>query len=249
MTLHIHNTLTRRLEAFEPLEPGHVRMYVCGITVYDRCHLGHARMVLSFDAVYRWLRARGWRVTYVRNITDIDDKIIRRALERGLTIRALTDEMIALMHADFDALKLLRPTHEPRATEFVPQMLGLIGRLEENGLAYRVPNVEGGGEDGGDVNFAPVHKVGYYTLQWTGPLGPTDVEVNNKSRRALAANLLDQSESQVATRPTLALATQVVAATKPGEGPGTLNLWPYLLALCCGVLLVEWFIYNRKVSL
>lgn len=102
---------------------------------------------------------------------------------------------------------------------------------------------------GGDVNFAPVHKVGYYTLQWTGPLGPTDVEVNNKSRRALAANLLDQSESQVATRPTLALATQVVAATKPGEGPGTLNLWPYLLALCCGVLLVEWFIYNRKVSL
>jgi cysteinyl-tRNA synthetase len=164
MTLHIHNTLTRRLEAFEPLEPGHVRMYVCGITVYDRCHLGHARMVLSFDAVYRWLRARGWRVTYVRNITDIDDKIIRRALERGLTIRALTDEMIALMHADFDALKLLRPTHEPRATEFVPQMLGLIGRLEENGLAYRVPNVEGGGEDGGDVNFAVRKLPGYGKL-------------------------------------------------------------------------------------
>ncbi len=160
MTLAIHNTLTRRLEAFEPLEPGHVRMYVCGITVYDRCHLGHARMVLSFDAIVRWLRASGWRVTYVRNITDVDDKIIRRALERGITIRALTDEMIAAMHADFDALKLLRPTHEPRATDYVPQMLDLIGKLEQRGLAYRV----GEGEDGGDVNFAVRRLPGYGKL-------------------------------------------------------------------------------------
>ena len=109
-----HNTLTRRLEPFAPSEPGHVRMYVCGITVYDQCHLGHARMVLAFDIVYRWLLASGWRVTYVRNITDIEDKIIKRALERGISIRALTDEMIAGMHRDFAALGAAVPTHEPR---------------------------------------------------------------------------------------------------------------------------------------
>ena len=160
MTLHIHNTLTRRLERFEPIEPGHVRMYVCGITVYDRCHLGHARMAMSFDTVVRWLRTSGWRVTYVRNITDIDDKIIRRAVERGSTIRALTDEMTALMHADFDALKLLRPTHEPRATAYVPQMLSMIGRLERNGLAYRAR----AGDDAGDVNFAVRKQPGYGKL-------------------------------------------------------------------------------------
>jgi len=146
MPLRIHNTLSRRLEEFVPLEPGQVRMYVCGITVYDLCHLGHARMMLAFDVIYRWLLASGWRVTYVRNITDIDDKIIKRALERGIAIRALTDEMIAAMHRDLGALGLLAPTHEPRATEYVPQMLALIERLEARGLAYRAA--------GGDVNYA-----------------------------------------------------------------------------------------------
>ncbi|HOL37020.1 MAG TPA: cysteine--tRNA ligase, partial [Rubrivivax sp.] len=146
MPLRIHNTLSRRAEEFVPLEAGQVRMYVCGMTVYDLCHLGHARMMLAFDVVYRWLLASGWRVTYVRNITDIDDKIIRRALERGISIRALTDEMIAAMHRDIGALGLLAPTHEPRATDYVPQMLSLIGRLEARGLAYRA--------SGGDVNFA-----------------------------------------------------------------------------------------------
>ena len=146
MPLRIHNTLSRREEEFAPLEPGHVRMYVCGMTVYDLCHLGHARMMLAFDVVYRWLLASGWRVSYVRNITDIDDKIIRRALERGIPIRALTDEMIAAMHRDIGALGLLAPTHEPRATDYVPQMLSLIERLEARGLAYRA--------SGGDVNFA-----------------------------------------------------------------------------------------------
>jgi len=164
MTLHIHNTLTRRLEAFEPIEPGHVRMYVCGITVYDRCHLGHARMAMAFDTVYRWLLASGWRVSYVRNITDIDDKIIRRAVERGITIRALTDEMIAHMHADFDALQLLRPSFEPRATEYVPQMLAMIGRLEDRGLAYRANADEDAGDDAGDVNFSVRKLPGYGKL-------------------------------------------------------------------------------------
>jgi cysteinyl-tRNA synthetase len=156
MTLSIHNTLTRRLEEFVPIEPGHVRMYVCGITVYDLCHLGHARMVLAFDMVYRWLLASGFRVTYVRNITDIEDKIIRRALERGIGIRALTDEMIAAMHRDFAALGAALPTHEPRATDYVPQMLSLIGQLEDKGLAYRA--------EGGDVNYAVRSFPGYGKL-------------------------------------------------------------------------------------
>ena len=156
MSLRIHNTLTRRLEKFEPIEPGHVRMYVCGITVYDLCHMGHARMMTAFDVAYRWLRESGWRVTYVRNITDIDDKIIRRALERGMSIRALTDEMIAAMHRDIGAIGVLPPTHEPRATDYVQPMLDMIGRLEAKGLAYRAAD--------GDVNFAVRKFPGYGRL-------------------------------------------------------------------------------------
>jgi len=156
MTLRIHNTLSGRMEAFSPIEAGHVRMYVCGITVYDLCHLGHARMVLSFDVAYRWLLASGFRVTYVRNITDIDDKIIRRAVERGMAIRALTDQMIDAMHRDFALLGALAPTHEPRATEYVPQMLSLIDKLQAQGLAYQA--------DGGDVNFSVRRFAGYGKL-------------------------------------------------------------------------------------
>ena len=133
MTLRIHNTLTRATERFTPIEPGHVRLYVCGITIYDLCHMGHARFMIAFDVVQRWLKTLGYRVTYVRNITDIDDKIIRRALERGIGIRALTDEMIAALQQDADALGLERPTHQPRATEYVPQMLDMIGTLEAQG--------------------------------------------------------------------------------------------------------------------
>ena len=156
MTIRIHNTLTRRLESFEPIEPGHVRMYVCGITVYDLCHMGHARMMLAFDVVYRWLRAAGHRVTYVRNITDIDDKIIRRALERGMAIRQLTDQMIEAMHHDLASIGVLPPTHEPRATEYVPQMLDIIGKLQSRGLAYRSAD--------GDMNFAVRKFPGYGRL-------------------------------------------------------------------------------------
>ncbi|MDB5883194.1 MAG: cysS [Ramlibacter sp.] len=146
MSLRIHNTLTRALEDFSPIEPGHVRMYVCGITVYDLCHVGHARANVAFDLVQRWLRMSGYRVTFVRNITDIDDKIIRRAVENGEAVRELTDRMIAEMHRDFDALGLERPTHEPRATDYVPQMLSIVKQLEDKGLAYRAP--------AGDVNYA-----------------------------------------------------------------------------------------------
>jgi cysteinyl-tRNA synthetase len=146
MSLRIYNTLSRALEDFSPIEPGHVGMYVCGITVYDDCHVGHARANIAFDIVQRWLRASGYRVTFVRNITDIDDKIIRRALENGEPVRHLTDRMIAAMHRDFDALAIERPTHEPRATDYIPQMLDLVRQLEDKGLAYRVP--------GGDVDYA-----------------------------------------------------------------------------------------------
>lgn len=146
MTVRIYNTLSRRLETLVPGEPGHVRLYVCGMTTYDLCHLGHARLFLAFDIVQRWLRQRGYRVTYVRNITDIDDKIIRRARERGETIAALTERNIAAMHADFAALGIAPPDIEPRATQYVPQMLELIGMLERAGLAYQA-------EDG-DVDFA-----------------------------------------------------------------------------------------------
>ena len=110
MTLRIHNTLTRATERFTPIEPGHVRLYVCGITIYDLCHMGHARFMLAFDVAQRWLKTIGYRVTYVRNITDIDDKIIRRALERGISIRALTEENIEALQQDADALGRVRPS-------------------------------------------------------------------------------------------------------------------------------------------
>ena len=156
MSLRIYNTLSRAIEPFSPIEAGHVRMYVCGMTVYDLCHLGHARSMLAFDVVQRWLKASGLHVTYVRNVTDIDDKIIRRALENGETIRALTDRMVEALHQDADALGIERPTYEPRATEFVPQMLRLIGTLEDKGLAYRASN--------GDVNYAVRKFEGYGKL-------------------------------------------------------------------------------------
>ncbi|MDL5035146.1 cysteine--tRNA ligase [Comamonas resistens] len=173
MSLRIYNTLSRALESFSPIEPGHVRMYVCGMTVYDLCHLGHARSMVAFDVVQRWLRASGYRVTYVRNITDIDDKIIRRAVENGETIRSLTDRMIDALHQDADALGIERPTMEPRATEYVPQMLSMIGMLQTKGLAYQAGN--------GDVNYAVRKFPGYGKLS-----GKSLDELNAGERVAVA---------------------------------------------------------------
>jgi len=138
--LQITNSLTRTKEEFIPLTPGRVRMYVCGMTVYDLCHLGHARVFVVFDMVTRWLRASGYQVEYVRNITDIDDKIINRAQENGETPAELTERFIAAMHEDERALGVLPPDHEPRATQYVAQMLALIEQLIHNGLAYPAPN-------------------------------------------------------------------------------------------------------------
>ena len=156
MSLRIYNTLSRQTEPLTPLESGLVRMYVCGMTIYDLCHIGHARMMMAFDVVQRWLKASGYQVTYVRNITDIDDKIIKRAVERGISIRTLTDEMIAAMHEDVAKLGIEPPTLEPRATEYVPQMLSLIGQLQDKGLAYQSSN--------GDVNYAVRQFPGYGKL-------------------------------------------------------------------------------------
>ncbi|MFW6166093.1 MAG: cysteine--tRNA ligase [Ralstonia sp.] len=155
-SLKIYNTLAREKQTFVPIEPGRVRMYVCGMTVYDYCHVGHARVMVVFDMVQRWLRASGYDVTYVRNITDIDDKIIKRAVENGETMSALTNRFIDAMHEDADALGVQRPDHEPRATQYVPQMLNMIGKLQQNGLAYQATD--------GDVNYAVRKFPGYGKL-------------------------------------------------------------------------------------
>jgi cysteinyl-tRNA synthetase len=138
--LQIYNSLTRQKEAFVPIDPRHVRMYVCGMTVYDYCHLGHARVMVVFDTVYRYLKASGHVVNYIRNITDIDDKIIKRSAENGEPIEALTNRFIDAMHEDEDALNVLRPTAEPRATGNIPEMLAMIQTLLNKGMAYQGKN-------------------------------------------------------------------------------------------------------------
>jgi cysteinyl-tRNA synthetase len=134
--LRIFNSLTRQKEEFCPIEPGKVRMYVCGMTVYDYCHVGHARVMVVFDVVLRWLRDKGYDVTYVRNITDIDDKIIRRAQENGEDFHDLTARFIQAMHEDLAALGILPPTHEPRATEAMADIVALIQTLLDKSFAY-----------------------------------------------------------------------------------------------------------------
>jgi len=138
--LKIHNSLTRDKREFVPIDPGKVRMYVCGMTVYDYCHVGHARVLVVFDMVARWLRVTGYGVTYVRNITDIDDKIIKRAQENGESIQSLTDRFAGYMNEDARALGVLPPDHEPRATQHVDAMQEMIGQLEANGIAYVAAN-------------------------------------------------------------------------------------------------------------
>ncbi|MGQ0547741.1 MAG: cysteine--tRNA ligase, partial [Betaproteobacteria bacterium] len=154
--LQIYNSLGRAKQPFVPLQPPHVRMYVCGMTVYDYLHLGHARMLVAFDVVRRWLRASGYRVTYVRNITDIDDKIVRRAHENGEPVDALTARFIAAMDEHAAALGVEKPDHEPRATQYVSQMLKIISILQQRNLAYQASS--------GDVNFAVRRFPGYGKL-------------------------------------------------------------------------------------
>jgi len=156
MDICIYNSLTRKKQRFEPLTSGKAGMYVCGVTVYDLCHVGHARVMVVFDVIYRWLMHCGLAVDYVRNFTDVDDKIIRRAAERGITIHALSDEMIAAFHRDIDALNCLRPTHEPRATAHMADMIAMIKALAGGGHAYVA--------DSGDVLYAVRSFAGYGRL-------------------------------------------------------------------------------------
>lgn len=144
--LKIYNTLTRNKDDFVPIVPNHIGMYVCGVTIYDLCHIGHARTFVCFDVIVRYLRYRGYEVKYVRNITDIDDKIIRRANENGESIGELTDRMAKCMHEDFDALNIIRPDIEPKATEHIDDIIGIVKMLVEQGHAYVADN--------GDVMFS-----------------------------------------------------------------------------------------------
>ena len=145
MTIRIYNTLTGKKEAFQPLEPGHVKLYVCGITSYDYCHIGHARSALAFDMIVRYLRYRGNRVTFVRNFTDIDDKIINRAAEQHTSCDELANRFINEFYTDMDRLGIDRPDIEPKATEHIPEMVQLIEELIEKDMAY---------PSGGDVYYA-----------------------------------------------------------------------------------------------
>lgn len=140
MTLKIYNTLTRQKETFKPIVEGEVGLYVCGMTVYDFCHLGHARVTTAFDVIVRYLRHRGYKVNYVRNITDIDDKIINRANERGVDFKALTEEFINAMHEDFAKLGILPPDAEPRATDHIAEIIDINQTLEGKDFAYAAPN-------------------------------------------------------------------------------------------------------------
>lgn len=161
MTLQIYSTLTKDVRPFAPIHPDKVGMYVCGVTVYDYTHIGHGRTFVAFDVVRRWLEASGYAVTFVRNVTDVDDKIIRRAAERGVSTKDLTDEYTRAMQQDMLALGCLAPTHEPRATDFIPQMLGLVEKLEAKGLAYAADN--------GDVDYAVRKFAGYGKLSGRTP--------------------------------------------------------------------------------
>ena len=146
MSLQLYNTLAGEKQKFVPLQAGKVGMYVCGVTVYDYCHVGHARVMVVFDTLYRWLQKLGYDVQYVRNFTDVDDKIIARAAEQGTDIQSLTDTMIAAFHEDMDALYCLRPSLEPRATTHMDSMIAMIETLVARGVAYVA--------DSGDVLYA-----------------------------------------------------------------------------------------------
>jgi cysteinyl-tRNA synthetase len=177
MGLIIYNTLTRKKEVFKPIEPGKVRMYVCGMTVYDFCHLGHARVLVAFDVIVRYLRARGFDVTYVRNITDIDDKILKRAAENGEPYDQLTARFIDAMHEDEKRLGIVSPNAEPRATQHIGDILALIEKLIAKGYAYRADN--------GDVYYAVAKFDGYGKLSGKIPeelLAGARIEVDEAKR-------------------------------------------------------------------
>ena len=192
MALHLYNSLTRRKELFKPMTPGHVSLYACGVTVYDLCHLGHARSMVSFDVMVRYFRSQGYFVKYVRNITDIDDKIIVRANERGVSIDTLTDQYVKAMDTDLAALYVLPPDIEPRATTHIPMIIALIHRLIDKEYAYV--------SDNGDVCFAVERFDGY------GKLSNKDIE-----------NLLSGARVEIVKEKRSPLDFVLWKSAKPGE--------------------------------
>ncbi|MEY3184642.1 MAG: hypothetical protein RLZZ613_1330 [Pseudomonadota bacterium] len=182
--MKIYNTLTQQKEDFKPIEPGRVRMYVCGLTTYDYAHIGHARMLVAFDVVVRYLRAAGYQVTYVRNITDIDDKIIRRANENGEAFDALTERFIRYTHEDEAALGIVRPDIEPRATGYIEQIIAMNQTLIANGSAYAADN--------GDVYFSVPGFANYARLSRKNPdelLAGARIEVDEKRITRIGASV------------------------------------------------------------
>ena len=179
MPIQIYNTRTGDKTELKPLEDNHVRMYVCGITAYDYCHIGHARSALAFDMIYRYLLYRGYRVTYVRNFTDIDDKIINRALEQGTSTEELSERFIRMFHEDMAQLGVAAPTIEPKATEHVQEIIGMISGLIDRGMAYQVD---------GDVYYA-VEKFRDYGILSKRSLDDMQagarIEVNEKKRNPM----------------------------------------------------------------
>jgi cysteinyl-tRNA synthetase len=179
MSLHFYNTLTAKDEEFVPLTPGKVGMYVCGVTVYDRSHIGHARALVTFDVIYRYLRFLGYDVTFVRNFTDVDDKIIDRANQRGIAAQELSELYIREFAEDMQALRCLPPTHEPRATHHIPEMIALIQELEAKGLAYAMD---------GDVYFAVDHFPSYGKLshrRLEDMLAGARIEIDERKRHPM----------------------------------------------------------------
>lgn len=178
MALKVYNTISGRKEDFVPVNEGKVNQYVCGVTVYDHCHIGHARSAIVFDTIYRYLRSKGYDVTYVRNFTDIDDKIIRRSHEENIPWQDVGQKYIASFYEDMDALGIMRPTHEPRATEHIADMIALVDILLKKGHAYNID---------GDVYFSVESYRNYGQLS-KRPLedlmAGARVEINEKEKPA-----------------------------------------------------------------
>ena len=187
--MQIYNSLNRRKEEFVPLEPGKVGIYACGVTVYDLCHIGHARSLMVFDVIYRYLQYRGYDVTFVRNFTDIDDKIIKRSNERGITWKALAEQYIDEFYKDMDRLGLRKPTYEPRATDHIEEIINLVRELEEKGLAYEVD---------GDVYYRLQRFKGYGKLSGKNVddlLSGARVEVDDRKESPLDFALWKRSKA------------------------------------------------------
>ena len=160
MGIRVYNTFSGKKEEFRPVNEGKVKLYVCGVTVYDHCHIGHARSAIVFDVIYRYFMARGYEVVFVKNFTDIDDKIIMKSNSEGIPWKDVAEKYIVSFHEDMDALHVLRPTHEPKATEHIEDMIALVDNLINNGIAYKV---------NGDVYFSVENYKGYGELSGRNP--------------------------------------------------------------------------------